>query len=97
MPVLDGKNYVIPIMVEEFFPNGKVGEAVQQAAKLTYGVDNAQYTWVSSSRYMGIFHEVQPASHALQCLDCHGPNGRMDWSALGYKGDPLTILMSAHQ
>ena len=38
---------------------------------------------------MGIFHEVQPAKNALQCLDCHREGGRMDWQALGYARDPL--------
>jgi hypothetical protein len=69
---------------------------VEEAAKETYGVANARYTWVQTSRYMGIFHGVQPASKALQCLDCHAPGGRMDWKALGYAGDPLLELMNAH-
>jgi len=33
---------------------------------------------------------VQPKEQALQCYDCHGENGRMDWAALGYFGDPMT-------
>jgi hypothetical protein len=32
---------------------------------------------------------VVPAEKALNCLDCHGDNGRMDWQALGYSGDPM--------
>jgi hypothetical protein len=31
---------------------------------------------------------VQPAENALQCRDCHTPQGRIDWEALGYPGDP---------
>jgi octaheme c-type cytochrome (tetrathionate reductase family) len=34
-------------------------------------------------------HMVQPAQNALQCNDCHGEGGRMDWAALGYPGDPM--------
>ncbi len=34
-------------------------------------------------------HMVQPAEKALQCEACHGPDGRMDWQALGYPGDPM--------
>jgi octaheme c-type cytochrome (tetrathionate reductase family) len=34
-------------------------------------------------------HMVQPASNALQCDSCHGENGRLDWTALGYPGDPI--------
>ncbi len=33
-------------------------------------------------------HEVAPAKDALSCLDCHRPDGAMDFTALGYKGDP---------
>ena len=32
---------------------------------------------------------VVPKEEALQCNDCHGENGRMDWEALGYYGDPI--------
>ena len=33
-------------------------------------------------------HMVATKDKALQCTDCHGENGRMNWSALGYDGDP---------
>jgi hypothetical protein len=32
---------------------------------------------------------VSPKEDALSCLDCHDDNGRMNWKALGYKGDPM--------
>lgn len=38
--------------------------------------------------YWPLSHMVQSADHALQCADCHGPCGRLDWTALGYRGDP---------
>mgnify|MGYP006295697815 FL=1 len=34
-------------------------------------------------------HMVKAAGEALTCEQCHGPQGRMDWQALGYDGDPL--------
>ncbi|OYV99852.1 MAG: hypothetical protein B7Z61_13955, partial [Acidobacteria bacterium 37-71-11] len=89
MPVLDGKNFIIPIVVEEFFANGNIDEAVKHAALDMYGAKDAHYTWTDTVRYMGIFHEVTPASKALACLDCHAPGGRLDWKALGYGGDPI--------
>jgi len=89
LPVLDGSNFLIPIVVEEFFKNGEIDRAVRQAAEETYGVKDAHYQWKETTRYMGIFHEVQPASKALSCLECHSPKGRLDWKALGYAGDPL--------
>ncbi len=95
MPVLKGKDWIIPIVVEEFFADGDINKAVLNAAKDFYGIDNASYEWVNTKRWMGLFHEVQPAKNALQCLDCHGPNGRMDWKALGYGGDPMLALVKA--
>ncbi len=95
LPVLAGKDWIIPIVVEQFFPDGKIDVAVKKAAKEMYGVENAQYTWTETTRYMGLFHGVQPASHALQCLECHGPQGRLDWKALGYSDDPLNTLVAA--
>ena len=34
-------------------------------------------------------HMVAPKDRALQCADCHGPGGRMDWVRLGYDADPM--------
>jgi len=93
MPVLKGKQWIIPIVVEEFFADGDINKAVINAAKDFYGIENAQYEWVETSRYMGIFHEVAPTKNALQCLDCHSGGGRMDWKALGYEGDPMMALL----
>jgi hypothetical protein len=89
LPMLEDRRWIIPLAVEEFFTDGNIDRAVRGAAKEVYGIDNPEYTWIRSVRYMGIYHEVQPASQALECLECHGPRGRMDWKALGYRGDPL--------
>lgn len=32
---------------------------------------------------------VSSAEQALNCLDCHGDSGRLDWQQLGYQGDPM--------
>jgi hypothetical protein len=88
LPVLEGKDWIIPIEVENFFAKGDIDTAVKSAAEKMYGVHNARYSWVPTTRYMGIFHGVLPATQALQCIDCHGPNGRMNWKELGYKTNP---------
>ena len=64
-----------------------------EGASAAYGIHHPEYEWVNVRRYMGLFHEVQPAENALQCLDCHREGGRMDWAALGYKKDPLLEAM----
>ena len=68
--------------------------AVREAAHVLYGIEGFNYEWVSVKRYMGIFHEVQPADNALRCLDCHGADGRLDWADLGYDADPMAAVLS---
>ena len=91
LPLLAEKNWLIPITVEHFFSNGEIEPAVQSAAKETYGLMKVKYSWVDTTRYMGIFHGVQPKAQALKCMDCHGAKGIMDWKSLGYKGNPMTL------
>jgi len=56
-----------------------------QATGLPY---SGEYGFVETVMYWPLSHMVQSASKALQCLDCHSPNGRMDWERLGYPRDP---------
>lgn len=54
------------------------------------GLDySGEYDFASTEMYWTLSHMVAPADHALQCSSCHGDNGRMDWQALGYYGDPM--------
>ena len=89
LPLLDGKEWLIPLQVEEFFADGDLEHAVAAGARAAYGIEHPEYTWVETVRYMGIYHQVVPADQALGCLDCHREGGRMDWQALGYDEDPL--------
>ena len=58
-----------------------------EASGLPY---SGQHGWVETSMHWPLNHMVQAAGGALQCVDCHGPEGRLDWRALGYPGDPAT-------
>lgn len=93
VPYLNDKQWLSPLAVEEFFVDGDIEKAVVEGAAAAYGIHHPDYSWVNVQRYMGIFHEVQPAQYALDCLDCHREGGRMDWQALGYKEDPLLDKM----
>jgi octaheme c-type cytochrome (tetrathionate reductase family) len=54
------------------------------------GLDySGQFGFIDTEMYWPLSHMVSPTENALQCSDCHGANGRMDWEALGYFGDPL--------
>ncbi len=64
-----------------------------QAARLgseAVGLEySGEYGFAPTEMYWNLSHMVQPGEDALQCYDCHGDNGRMDWEALGYFGDPM--------
>lgn len=50
---------------------------------------SGDYGFAETVMYWRINHMVVPAEKVLQCLDCHGDKGRLDWKALGYAADPI--------
>ncbi len=68
------------------FDWNKSAELGMQASGLPY---SGEYGFAPTIMYWRINHMVAPKAEALQCLDCHGDQGRMDWRGLGYKGDPM--------
>jgi len=50
---------------------------------------SGSYDFAPTEMYWLLTHMVVPKEEALQCSECHGENGRMDWEALGYHGDPI--------
>ncbi|MBM4422719.1 MAG: tetrathionate reductase family octaheme c-type cytochrome [Chloroflexi bacterium] len=50
---------------------------------------SGNYSFAETWMYWPTTHMVQPKENALQCNDCHSANGRLDWQALGYPGDPM--------
>jgi octaheme c-type cytochrome (tetrathionate reductase family) len=49
------------------------------------------WDWAYTEMWMGINHEVAPATQALDCSSCHGaPTDEWDWTALGYSCDPMS-------
>jgi octaheme c-type cytochrome (tetrathionate reductase family) len=63
--------------------------AFQMAEEVTGLPYSGQYGFTETYMFWPSTHMVQPAENALQCDDCHGENGRLDWQALGYPGDPI--------
>lgn len=54
------------------------------------GLDySGEYGFTETEMYWPTTHMVTAASTALTCDQCHGSDGRMDWEALGYFGDPI--------
>jgi octaheme c-type cytochrome (tetrathionate reductase family) len=63
-------------------------KALRQGAQASGLPYSGQYDFVATEMYWPLAHMIQPGERALQCADCHGEHGRMDWLALGYEGDP---------
>lgn len=51
---------------------------------------SGEYGFTQTTMFWPTTHMVQPKENALLCADCHSPDGRLDWQALGYPGDPMT-------
>jgi octaheme c-type cytochrome (tetrathionate reductase family) len=64
-------------------------DAFRLAEPITGLKYSGQYGFTETYMYWATTHMVQPAENALQCDSCHGDNGRLDWEALGYPGDPI--------
>jgi octaheme c-type cytochrome (tetrathionate reductase family) len=52
---------------------------------------SGHFGWVETTMHWPLSHMVAPSDQALECMDCHGQSGRMDFRALGYAGDPMEI------
>ena len=63
----------------------KAIEAGMKAAGQPY---SSKYGFVETSVVWSANHMVSPKDKSLKCVDCHGDKGRLDWKALGYRGDP---------
>lgn len=50
---------------------------------------SGEFGFTETSMHWPLTHMVAPKTAALQCKDCHSEDGRMDWEALGYPGDPV--------
>ena len=52
---------------------------------------SGKHQFVKTASYILAQHEVSPKEDALQCGECHLGGKRMDWKALGYKADPMSV------
>lgn len=96
LPVLIKEQWIAPLTTEELYHHGNPNLAVRDGVKLWYGleVEEDDFKWEQTIRYMGIYHAIPPAEDALQCDACHRAGGRMDWPALGYDADPYPLPQS---
>ncbi len=63
--------------------------AITQGMKIANRPYSGKYGFIDTCMVWPINHMVVPKSQALGCMDCHSGSKRLDWKALGYKGDPM--------
>ncbi len=85
-------NYLLqPITAGDngYWTNFNWDNAFHLAEAITGVKYSGSYGFAETYMYWPTTHMVQPKEDALQCNDCHSANGRLDWEALGYPGDPM--------
>lgn len=55
---------------------------------------SGQVGWVDTEMFWVQNHMVAPKEQALQCAQCHVPNGRLDFAALGYPTERAAHLQT---
>ena len=85
------KTLLQPITAGEngYWTNFDWDNAFRLAEPITGLAYSGQYGFAETWMYWPTTHLVQPKENALQCNDCHSPESRLDWQALGYPGDPM--------
>lgn len=79
---------ILPMKMGILFQTGNIDAAITTgSAEVGWSLPQG-YDFIDAERYMGIFHEVSPASDALGCNECHNGGGRLDFAALGYSPRP---------
>ncbi|MCS7040595.1 MAG: hypothetical protein NZP34_13395, partial [Caldilineales bacterium] len=73
---------------------GNLGLAVQRGAQ-ELGIPYSG-TWEPFEEviYFSNNHQVMPAAQALQCRDCHSPEGRLNFAELGYPAERAQALQN---
>ncbi len=66
----------------------KAAELGGEASGLPF---SGEFGFTETEMYWRLSHMIAPKERALQCVDCHGDSGGMDWKALGYDGDPAYV------
>ena len=69
----------------------KWDDAAEQGMKTINLAFSGKIGFVETEMYWPINHMVAPAGQSLKCTDCHSRRGqgRLDWEAFGYEGDPM--------
>ena len=84
----------IPLKLSVFYKTGDLEAAIKIGARdagLDYSGDWQAKTMAAP---LQLSHGILPQEEALTCVDCHTPDGRLDFAALGYSQEDAETLAS---
>jgi octaheme c-type cytochrome (tetrathionate reductase family) len=87
-----GNAYLLPPTtggVNGYWTNFDWENAFRLGAKANGIAYSGKYGFAKTEMYWPLTHMVATKEKALGCTECHGERGRLDWTALGYAGDPM--------
>jgi octaheme c-type cytochrome (tetrathionate reductase family) len=87
---VENKTLLVPKTYGEggFWTEFNWDKALKLGAETTGLSYSGKYGFVATEMWWPLSHMVATKDKSLQCVDCHGQAGRMNWKALGYEGDP---------
>ncbi|MCP4168930.1 MAG: hypothetical protein GY759_23960 [Chloroflexi bacterium] len=88
----DGKPW--PLKLDVFYKTGDLETAMEVGAQDAGLAWTGEWEPKTMEVPLQISHGIVEAERALMCQDCHVPNGRMDFAALGYDAERIQILES---
>lgn len=84
--------YLLPPLTggkDGYWTNFDWENAFRKGAETSHLVYSGHHGFAETEMYWPITHMVTPKDKALGCTECHGESGRMNFTALGYAGDPM--------
>ena len=70
--------------------------ALELGSEVTGLPYSGSHDFAPTEMFFPLSHMVTGRDNALECRDCHGERGRLDWRALGYASDPLDGEVTEH-
>lgn len=83
-----------PLKLSVYYKTGDLEQAMKAGAEDTGIAWTGEWEAKTMKVPLQISHGIVDAERALMCQDCHVPNGRMDFAALGYDEEHIAILES---
>lgn len=82
-----------PLKLGVFYKTGDLEKAIKAGAD-ALGLEYTSWQPATKQVPLQLSHGILPAEQALTCVDCHVPQGRLDFAALGYSDDRIATLES---